>query len=147
MKIAPFFSGGGGNFPPIFSVSRIDTAYLNGHWGYFHRSCNLVHIVSFGMYCSVLEWGWGGGVEGWMGWEGLISNLNSVCLRFTAALWKKGYSCYTSFSTNFALIYWTCLIGFGGKFHRSRNLVHTVRDLDWLVFLRFNASLTAKVIS
>ena len=100
--------------------------YLNGLRGYFHRSCNLVHIVSFGIYCSVLE----RGGEGWMCWRGLISNLNSVCLRFTAASWKKRYSCYISFFTNFAFIYWTCLFGFGGKFHRSYNLVHTIRDLD-----------------
>ena len=104
--------------------------YLNGLRGYFHRSCNLVHIVSFGIYCSVLE------REGRMDVLEiyqiiyLISNLNSVCLRFTAASWKKRYSCYISFFTNFAFIYWTCLFGFGGKFHRSYNLVHTVRDLD-----------------
>ena len=70
----------------------------------------------------------GGGRMGGLG--GLISNLNSVRLRFTAASWKKGYSCYISFFTNFALIYWTCLIEFGGKFHRSCNLAHTVRDFD-----------------
>ena len=58
-------------------------------WGYFHRLCNLVHIVSLGIYCSVLEW-----ERGLVGWGGLISNLNSVCLRFTAASWKKGYSCF-----------------------------------------------------
>ena len=108
--------------------------------GNFHRSCNLVHMVSFGIYCSVLEWGW-------VGCEGLISNLNPVRLRFTAASWKKGYSYYISISTNFALIYWTCLIGFGGKFHRLCNLVHTVRDLDWLVVLWFNTTLIAMVIS
>ena len=92
--------------------------YLNGLRGYFHRSCNLVHIVSFGIYCSVLECG-----RGLVGWGGLISNLNSVRLRITAASWKKGYSCYISFFTNFALIYWTCLIGFGGKSHRFWNLL------------------------
>ena len=43
---------------------------------------------------------------------------------------EKGYSCYISFFTNFALIYWTCLIRFGEKIHRSCNLPHTVRDLD-----------------
>ena len=72
----------------------------------------------------------GAGVEGeWVGSGGLISNLNSARLRFTAASWKKGYSCYISFFTNFALIYVTCLIRFGGKFHRSCNLAHTVSDL------------------
>ena len=41
----------------------------------FHRLCNLVHIVSLGIYCSVLEWG-----RGLVGWGGLISNLTlSVC--------------------------------------------------------------------
>ena len=58
-----------------------------------------------------------------VGWGGLISNLNSVRLRITAASWKKGYSCYTSIFTNFALIYWKCLIGFGGKSHRFWNLL------------------------
>ena len=48
---------------------------------------------------------------------------NSVRLRITAASWKNGYSCYISFFTNFALIYWTCLIGFGGKSHRFWNLL------------------------
>ena len=47
---------------------------------------------------SVLEFiaqSWnGGGGEGWVVWGGLIPNLNSVCLRFTAVSWKKGYSCY-----------------------------------------------------
>ena len=47
-----------------------------------------------------------------------------------SCIMEKGYTCYISFFTNFALIYWTCLIGFGGKSHRSCNLVHTVRDLD-----------------
>ena len=37
----------------------IKQRYLNGFRGYFHRSCNLEHIVSFGIYCSVLEWGEG----------------------------------------------------------------------------------------
>ena len=82
-------------------------------------------ISDFLIYCSVLEWG-----RGLVGWGGLISNLNSVRLRFTAASWKKGYSCYITFFTNFALIYWTCLIGFEGKSHRSCNLAHTVGDLD-----------------
>ena len=77
--------------------------------------------------CIALPWN-GRGV--WMGWGGLISNLKSVRLQFTAAAWKNGYSCYISFFTNFALIYWTCLIGFGGKFHRSCNLAHTVSNLD-----------------
>ena len=67
---------------------------------------------------------------GWVSWGGLKSNSNSVRLRFTAASWKKVYSCYISFFTNFALIYWTCLIGFGGKSNRSCNLAHTVSDLD-----------------
>ena len=67
-------------------------------------------ILSVFELIAVLEWG-----RGLVGWGGLISNLNSVRLRFTAASWKKGYSCYISFFTNFALIYWTCLIGFGGK--------------------------------
>ena len=58
-----------------------------------------------------------------MGLRGLISNLYSVRLRFTAASWKKGYSCYVSFFTNFALIYRTCLIGFGEKSHRFWNLL------------------------
>ena len=174
-------------FPP---VSLIIQRYLNGLSGYFHRSCNLEHIVSFGIYCSVLEWGrglvgWGGRLVGWgglisnlnsvrlqitavswekgyscyisfftnfaliywichleetltdfgiycsvlewgrglMSWGGLISNLNSVRLRFTAASWKKGYTCYISFFINFALIYWTCLIRFGGKSHRFWNLL------------------------
>ena len=89
----------------------------------------------------------GGGGGKWVGWGGLISNLNSLRLRFTAALWKKGYPCYILLYSNFTLIYWTCLIGFGGKFHRSCNLIHTDRDLDWLVVLWFNATLTAKVIS
>ena len=70
------------------------------------------NLTDFGIYCSVLEWG-----RGLVGWEGLISNLNSVHLQFTAASWKKGYSCYISFFTTFALIYWTCLVGFGGKSH------------------------------
>ena len=61
--------------------------------------------------------------RGLVGWGGLISNLNSVHLRLTAVSWKKGYSCYISFFTNFALIYWTCLIGFGGKSHRFWNLL------------------------
>ena len=82
------------------------------------------NLTDFGIYCSVLEWG-----KGFVGWGGLI-NLNSVCLRFTASSWKKGYSCYISFFTNFVLIYWTCLIGFGGKSHRSCNLANTVGDLD-----------------
>ena len=70
------------------------------------------------------------------GMDGLVRpyiKLNSFLLRFTAASWKKGYSRYISFFTNLALIYWTCLIGFGGKSHRSCNLAHThdtVRDLD-----------------
>ena len=98
-----------------------------------------MHIVSCGIYCSVLEKGGEG--------KCLISNLNYVRLRFTAASWKKGDLHYISFFTNFALIYWTCLIGFGGKFHRSCNLAHTVRDFDWLVVLWFNATLTFKVIS
>ena len=102
----------------------IKQTYLNRLQGYFHKSFNLVHIVSFGIYCSVLERGGG------RGWGSLISNLNSVCLRFTGATWKKEYSCYISFFTNFSLIYWTCLIRFGGKFHRSCNLAHTVRDLE-----------------
>ena len=38
-------------------------------------------------------------------------------------------------------------IAFGVKFHISSNLGHTVRVLDWLVVLWFNATLTAKVIS
>ena len=84
-----------------------------------------MHIVSFGIYCSVLEWG--RGLVGWggrlVGWGGLISNLNSVHLRITAASWKKGYSCYISFFTNFALTYRTGLIGSGGKFHRFWNLL------------------------
>ena len=83
------------------------------------------NLTDFGIYCSVLEWG-----RGLVGWGGLKSNLNSVRLRSTAASWKKGYACYISFFTNFALIYWTCLIGFGGKSHRSCNLTHTVSDLD-----------------
>ena len=41
----------------------IKQTYLNGLRGYLHRSCNLVHIVSFGIYCSVLEWGGGGGAR------------------------------------------------------------------------------------
>ena len=107
------------NFSSLYSHTSTDFEDI------FHKSCNLVLIVSFGIYCSVLEWG-----RGLVGWGGLVSNLNSVRLRFTAALWKKGYSCYISFFTNFALIYWTCLIGFGGESHRSCNLEHTVRDLD-----------------
>ena len=63
----------------------IKQTYLNGLSGYFHTSCNLVHIVSFGIYCSVLESG-GGGV----GWGGLISNLSYVRLQFLGALWKRG---------------------------------------------------------
>ena len=52
-------------------------------------------------------------------------------LRFKAASWKKGYSRNISCFTNFAVIYWTCLVRFGGKFHfRSCNLAHTVRDFD-----------------
>ena len=43
---------------------------------------------------------------------------------------RRGYSCYTSIFTHFTQIYWTCLIGLGGKSHRSCNLAHTVRDLD-----------------
>ena len=119
--------------------------------------CTILYITDFEdiftdhvTWCilSVLEFialSWNG--EGGRMGGGLISNLNSVRLRFTSASWKKGYSCYISFSTNFALIYWTCLIGFGGKFHRLCNLVHTFRDLDWLVVLWFNATLIAKVIS
>ena len=106
-------------------ILLIKHTYLNGLLGYFHRSCNLVYIVSFGIYCSVFEWG-----EGWAGWGGLISNLNSVRLRFTAASWKKGYSCYISFFSNFPLICRTYIIGFGGKFHGSCNLAHTVSHLD-----------------
>ena len=75
----------------------IKQTYLNG-------VCNLVRIVSFGIYCSVSEWE----KDGWVG-GGLISNLNSVRLRFTAASWKNGYSCYISFFTTFALIYKSCL--------------------------------------
>ena len=71
--------------------------------------------------------GWGGRLVDWggrlVGRGGLISNLNSVRLRITAASRKKGYLCYVSFFTNFALIYWTCLIGFGGKSHRFWNLL------------------------
>ena len=55
---------------------------------------------------------------------------------------KGGIRVISHFSPIFVLIYWTCLIGFGGKFHRSCNLAHSVRDLDWLVVLWFNATLT-----
>ena len=85
------------------------------------------HVTWCILSVIALSWNWGGG---WVGWGGLISNLNSVRLQFTAVSWKKGYSCYISFFTNFALIYRTCLIRFGGKFHRSCNLAHSVRDLD-----------------
>ena len=99
-------------------------------------------IVSV-LECTAPFWmGGGGGGKGWVVWGGLMSNLNSFRLRFTAASCKKGYSCYISFFTNFALINWTCLIGFGGKFHRSCNLAHTVKDLDWSVVMWFNATLT-----
>ena len=91
-----------------------------------HVSWCLLSALEF----IALSWNGGGGKEGWVGWGGLISNLNYVRLRFTAASWKKGYSCYISFFTNFAFIHWTCLIGFGGKFHRSGNLAQTVEDLD-----------------
>ena len=60
----------------------------------------------------------------------LYIKFEPVRLRFTAVSWKKGYACHISILTNFALIYWTCLIGFGGKSDRSCNLAHTVGDLD-----------------
>ena len=111
-------------FSTNFSIFNRHT-YLNGLLGYFHRSCNLVQIVNFLIYCSVFECGCvcvGGG-------GGLISNLNCPFAIYSCVM-EKGYSCYISFFTNLALIYWTCLIGFGGKFHRSCNLAHTVRVLD-----------------
>ena len=49
---------------------------------------------------------------------------------YSCVMDKKGYSYHISFLTNFALIYWACLIGFGGKSHRSCNLAHTIGDLD-----------------
>ena len=49
---------------------------------------------------------------------------------YSCVMEKSGYSYHISYLTNFALICWTCLIGFGGKSHRSCNLAHTVGDLD-----------------
>ena len=49
---------------------------------------------------------------------------------YSCVMEKRLYSYHISFLTNFALIYWICLIGFGGKSHRSCNLAHTVGDLD-----------------
>ena len=42
-------------------------------------------------------------------------------LEFIACLGMRGGGCEDG---------WTCLIGFGGKFHRSCNLALTVRDLN-----------------
>ena len=97
--------------------------HLNGLRGYFQRSCNLVHIVSLGIYCSVLEWG--GGREG-----GLISNLNSVRLRFTAASWKKGVFMLCFIFHRFCINSLDMPHWITGKFHRSYNLAHTVSDWD-----------------
>ena len=82
-----------------------------------HVFSQIIYLVHTVRKFIALSWNGGGG--------GRISNLNSVHLRLTAASWKKKYSCYSSFFTNFELIFWTCLIGFGAKFHRSRNLPTT----------------------
>ena len=100
----PLFSGGGGNFPLIFSVSRIDSWCIS----------------------SVLEFI----ALSWNGGRPYVKFKFCPCAIYSCVIEKKGYSCYITFPTNFILIYWTRLIGFGGKFHRSCNLAHTVRDLD-----------------
>ena len=109
-------------FPPI---SLYETDIPQRHIFTDHVTWCILSVLEF----IALSWnGGGGGKEGgWVGWGVLISNFN---LQFTAESWKNGYSCYILFFTNFVLIYWTCLMRFGGKFHSSCNLAHTVRDLD-----------------
>ena len=61
----------------------------------FAYHSNLVHIVSFGIYCSVLEWGRGGG--GWVEWGGLISNLNCPFTIYCCAMEKGVFMLYFIF--------------------------------------------------
>ena len=89
----------------------ISWIYLIRFGGYFHGSCNQTHTVSFQIYCC----------------------LGKLCLFviYSCVMEKAVFMLYFIFH-QFHFKHWTYLHGFGGKFHRSCNLAHTVRVLEFI---------------